>query len=463
MQLFDRILEKIPDYQKYPTLHELDQNSDDLAKEFPSSVKLLDLGKTAGGKGLAGLKVGNGSHAAFLYGYPNPEEPLGGLILDYFSKALAEDDELLKSLDYTWFMIKCADPDGAELNQGYLKGPYTSYNFALNFYRTPIQRTGWLAFPYRYPGVLDLNSPTPETFAMMKIMNSHRIDLMCGLHLLRFGGVTFQVSEECPELYAPFQMLARRNFSPLRNRMGTMLASGIQLGRHLTPVGNYVRAKWEGRDHLPPIPGARMIEYERLINPNCFDLVPESSMWYDPRCYDESPSESTIGEALLYASRKERETNELVLKIYSATKSSLTAKTKFLEMTEDFVDWQIGKYYNIFDPPVETSESVRRHRASQAQKVEIEGRTDIYHSPCYVSMMIRTIDTQIEAGHGANYALRNAREELSRNMEELRGVIDSKYECKHYPLRNLIAMNLGSILYAADYAAKRNAPFDMWH
>lgn len=461
MQSFDRILEKIPDYQMYPSLEELDRSSEDLAKEFPSTVKILDLGKTADGKKLTGLAVGSGSHAALLYGYPNPEEPLGGILLDYFSRALAQNDELLKSLNYTWFMIKCADPDGAELNRGYLEGPYTPYNFALNFYRTPIKKTGWLSFPYRYPGMLDLNSPTPETLAMVKIMDSSKLDLMCGLHLLRFGGATFQVSEECPELYAPFQMLARRNFVPLRNRTGTMLTRGVQLGRHLTPVGNYIRAKRDGRGPLPPIAGARMIEYERLINPNCFDLVPESSMWYDPRCYDESPSDSTIGEALSYAARKEKETNELVLKVYSAIRSSMTIRTKFLEMTEDFVDWLMSGYYNIFDPPVETPESVRRQKASQAQKVEIEGRADIYHSPCYISMMMRTIDAQVE--HGTNSTLGDAREELSRRMEELRRVIDSKYEVKHYPLKNLIMMNLGSVLYAASYAAGRNASFEMWH
>jgi hypothetical protein len=458
---FDKILEKIPRYEKYLDVEELDRRSEELAREFPSSVKLMDLGKTAGGERILALSVGNGPHAALLYGYPNPEEPLGGLLLDYFSRALAEDDAFLESTGYTWYMIKCADPDGAKLNRKYPEGPYTPINFARNFYRTPNRTTGWLAFPYRYGEILNLNSPTPETIAMMKIMDGRRIDLMCGLHLLRFGGVTFQVSENCPELYAPFQMLARRNYVPLRNRPGTMLASGIQLGHHLTPAGNYVRAVIQGRGPLPQISGARMIEYERLINPNCFDLVPESSMWYDPRCYDDSPGDATLGEALTYAAKAESETNEVLLKVYQNVKSSLSAKTKFLDMVEDFVTNLVGRYYNIFDPPVPVPENLKKETASVAQKVETEGRADIYYSPCYVSMMIRAIDAQLEVEGGD--VLRNAREELSRKMEELGHVFDSKYDCRHYPLRNLIAMNLGSVLYAADYAAKRNGPFQMWH
>ena len=278
---FDEILDAIPKYDRYLSVEELDDEYlQSCAREFPANVKLMDIGETVNRNRIRALRIGSGSHNAFLYGFPNPEEPLGGLLLDYFSKAIAENVEFLESMDYTWYMIKCADPDGAELNKGYLSVPYTPYNFALNFYRTPINQTGSMAFPYRYGSILDVDSPTAETLAMMKIMDQNQMDFMSGLHVLRFGGVTYQVSEPCPELYSPLQMLARESHVPLRNRSGTMLAEGVQLGRHLTPAGNYIRAKLDGRGPLPKIAGARMLEYERLINPNCFDFVPESSTWY---------------------------------------------------------------------------------------------------------------------------------------------------------------------------------------
>ncbi len=399
------------------------------------------------------MKVGSGSHTALLYGYPNPEEPLGGLLLDYFSRALVENQKLLESLDYTWYMIKCADPDGAELNEPYLDGSYTPINFALNFYRTPIKSTGWTAFPFLYGDLLDLNNPTPETLAMMKIMDAGRVDLMCGFHQLRFGSTTFQVSEPCPRLYAPFQILARQNHVPLRKRPGTLVAEGIQLGSHLTPLGNYIRAKHAGLEPLPPIVGARMIEYERLINPNCFDLVPESPMWYDPRCYNDSPSDTTLEEALSYASAAESTINEWILDIYKNIRSGLTVRTRLLDMVEDFVQTLSGNYYNIFDPPVKVPEETRRQKASIAQKIETEGRADIYYSPCYVSMLMRTIDRQMELE--SNSILRKVREDCSQKFEELKSIIESKYDCKHYPLKNLIRMNLGSVLYSAQLCSRK--------
>ena len=158
----------------------------------------------------------------------------------------------------------------------------------------------------------------------------------------------------------------------------------------------------------------------------------------------------------------ERETNDLILSNYQSIRSSLTAKTKYLEMVEDAVDTMASGYYNIFDPPVELSEKSRREKAAVAQKIEIEGRADIYYSPCYVSMMIRAIDEQIKL-QGSNSSLKASKEILSIRLEELKGTIESKYDCRHYPLRDLIRMNLGAVLYSADYASKRNAQFQMWH
>ena len=54
-------------------------------------------------------------------------------MLEYFSKRLAEDEELRKELDYTWYIVKAWDADGLRLNEKWLKGPYTLYNYSRNF------------------------------------------------------------------------------------------------------------------------------------------------------------------------------------------------------------------------------------------------------------------------------------------------------------------------------------------
>jgi len=97
---FGSVLSKIPKYERYLSARELDEKSRRLAKEYPDNVSLLRLGKTKGGNEITGLRIGKGKHNALVYGFPNPEEPLGGLVLDYFSGALATEEEL-EQLDYT--------------------------------------------------------------------------------------------------------------------------------------------------------------------------------------------------------------------------------------------------------------------------------------------------------------------------------------------------------------------------
>lgn len=147
---FHKILSKVPDYKRYLSVDELNKSSKALAKEHSNVVELLQLGKTKGGNEIIGLKIGSGKYNALVYGFPNPEEPVGGLVCEYFANALAENEEFLKETDYTWYIVKCIDPDGAKLNDGFIKGEPTIYNFTMNYYRSPLSKTGEECFPYRY-------------------------------------------------------------------------------------------------------------------------------------------------------------------------------------------------------------------------------------------------------------------------------------------------------------------------
>jgi len=46
-----------------------------LAKEQSEVVKVLDLGRSAGGDPIKCLKIGEGKYHALVYGFPNSEEP----------------------------------------------------------------------------------------------------------------------------------------------------------------------------------------------------------------------------------------------------------------------------------------------------------------------------------------------------------------------------------------------------
>ena len=186
MKDFEEVIDRIPEYEEYLTVDELRRNSRILLDDHPGRAELLELGKSRNGEAIEGLKIGEGKYNALVYGFPNPEEPFGGLIIDFLSRELVENDELKRDLDYTWYLIKCIDPDGARQNEGFQKGPFTPLNFTLNYFRTPHRLTGEMAFPYRM-GSIDFNQPTPETRALMGLMDVVSFDFISSLHMMKWG------------------------------------------------------------------------------------------------------------------------------------------------------------------------------------------------------------------------------------------------------------------------------------
>jgi hypothetical protein len=457
---FSEIIDKVPNYEHYMTVEELDRSSETLAKEFSEDVKLLKLGKTKGGHELTALQIGNGTHNALIHAFPNPEEPLGGLVLNYLSEALAENRQLLSELDYTWYIIKCIDPDGARWNEEYLKGPYTPLNFSLNYYRTPVFDTGEENFPYRYAGILDLNKPTPETLALMKVMTGKSFDFISSLHNMKVGGISYQVPEPCPEIYAPLQQIAKANGIFLRKRVGFMLAPGFQLAGYLTPATNYITLRAQGRSPLQEITGAYIFEYARMMNPYVFMMVPECCTWYDLRCYDDSPAGSKLRATWDYVSHSSRESTKLLVDTFKEVRSSITDRSVFYVMLEDIVEELTNPKIPVIDPdPVLTDKELDRE-TTVAQKTATEARIDVYRM-FNIGAEIRMIDQQLRSS-GSDTKLVSARDKLRSKIEEFNDVVKRRYDLRHFPLRNLVTMNTGSLLYSADYAKTRSPNAKVW-
>ncbi len=134
IDLLSDILQGIPDYKTFLTPDELDESSRQLARDYPNHVKLFSIGQTRAGKELLCLKIGEGRKNALMYGCPHPNEPIGTMMLEYFTSALAKNADLRSYFDYTWYVVKAWDRDGLALNEGWLKGPYTIYNYSRFFF-----------------------------------------------------------------------------------------------------------------------------------------------------------------------------------------------------------------------------------------------------------------------------------------------------------------------------------------
>jgi len=193
MNLSDYI-RRVPDYKSFLTVEEMDKSTLALAEKYPDTVKVFEAGKSQEGRPLYCLKIGKGSKNALIFGCPHPNEPIGAMMLEAFSQMLAADAALREELGYTFYLIKAVDPDGLKRNEGWLKGPYTYYNYARHFYRpASAQQVEW-TFPLDYK-TLHFHTPLPETQALMKIIEETKPAFLFSLHNSAFGGVFWYLNK----------------------------------------------------------------------------------------------------------------------------------------------------------------------------------------------------------------------------------------------------------------------------
>jgi hypothetical protein len=198
---YHTVLENIPDYQEFLTVEELDASSRELASRYPGNVELSVIGYSRKEHPIYCLKIGKGKRPVLMFACPHPNEPIGTMTIEYFSRILAEDDEFLQETDCTWYLIKCVDPDGTALNEGWFKGPFTLRNYAEHYYRPAMDQQVEWTFPVDYKQ-LHFHEPIPETQALMNLINQIRPELMYSLHNAGFGGVFWYISKDRPQIYS---------------------------------------------------------------------------------------------------------------------------------------------------------------------------------------------------------------------------------------------------------------------
>ena len=104
--IYEELLRKIPDYKEFLTAQELDESSFALAKEYPDVVSVFPFGETKEGRTLQCMKISGGKHVALMFGCPHPNEPIGTMMLEYFTRALAENKALRDELFYPQIGVK---------------------------------------------------------------------------------------------------------------------------------------------------------------------------------------------------------------------------------------------------------------------------------------------------------------------------------------------------------------------
>lgn len=208
------VLKQIPEIPVFLSVEEMDESTMALQKQYPKLVSVDQVGESEKHHPIYRMRIGKGKKKALIFGCPHPNEPIGSMMLEHFAHILCENEELREQLDTTFHIIKCVDPDGLKLNEGWLKGPFTYYNYASHFFRPAGPKQVEWTFPFHYKKYR-FDDALPETKAIMNVIDEVKPDFMYSLHNSSFGGVYWYVSKERKEIVDRLENAAKRVDLPL--------------------------------------------------------------------------------------------------------------------------------------------------------------------------------------------------------------------------------------------------------
>lgn len=448
-------LEKVPDYEFFLTVEELDESTARLAEKYSDIVTLLRAGTSRDGRPIWALKIPGGKNTALLFGCPHPNEPVGTLMLDYLSWRLAEDEDLRNLLDYTWYIIKVADVDGLKLNEGWLKGPFNPLHYAKNYYRPAGNKQVEWTFPIEYKR-LKFDDPLPETRALMRIIQEAKPDFIYSLHNAGFGGVYYYISEEAPLLYPIFYKVARDQEVPL-----SLGEPEVPWARELAKAVYFMVSTPEHYDYLEKHAdkdpaeiirsGTDSYDYARRYNPDVLELVTEVPYYYDPRIEDLSPAGIARRKAVLDNIREARSHYQWIRSRYESVKAYIKLESRFRESIE--------YYLQVTPDSLKAEENWARRSPELDRQATVAEAFDSYQvSKFYrllsLGMFYRMLKLEAEAGAGG--VVRRALEEVEGELEERVEELEGELQYEVIPIRKLVAIQLAAGLYTALYVQAKN-------
>lgn len=445
-----KIMKDVPDYPAFLTVDELNASSHKLAKKYPGVVELMTIGESRRGEKIEALKIGSGSKNALMFAMPHPNEPIGSMMLEFWSERLAQDSTLLKQLDFTWYLIKCIDVDSTRLNEGWFKPPFSLTSYARHYYRPPSQQQVEWTFPVDYK-TLHFHAPMPETTALMNLIEKIKPDFMYSLHNAGFGGVYAYISNQEPAFYPDFYEIVKSQGLPLH------------LGEPETPFAQKFSdaifgmlgvedmyeffAKNSGGDPAPMMKGGTSsFEYACLFKRPTY-LVCEMPYFYNPAIVDTSPSDVVRRNAILSSIKDSRKRNEFIQEQYDRVKGSLTVMSPFRQTVEtnlEFISQYLAAQENWAkgDPSLDA-------KATVAEKFDNLSVHNFYEL-LSLGIFVRLLETQIEES-GETELLKSILMTVLNRFENDAAQLEGELKYEVIPIRKLAGVQLGVGLLLSEY------------
>ncbi len=337
----ERILERIPEYQEFYTVDELDAFCAALLEQYPSAMRLETIGVSRKGHRINCMIMGEGTKNSICFACPHPNEPIGAMTVITLAKLFMEDRTLLAETGYTWYLIPCIDPDGTRLNEGWFKGPFDLEHYARDFYRPAgFLQVEW-TFPIDYKG-WNFDQPIPETLGLMQLIEKTEPEFVFSLHNAAFGGAYWYVTKDIPELNHRFEEAAMRQGVPLHlgetespyiKKYSKSVHSMISMKAYIDDMEETF-----GVIQKPSILcGTCSADYINTIC-DCYTMMAELPYFYTDQIEDETPVNNTRREIITEHLKYQKEHYAFLKKVWDQGRKYFTSDNPFPLLVDEAID-----------------------------------------------------------------------------------------------------------------------------
>ncbi|HVX46522.1 MAG TPA: M14 family zinc carboxypeptidase [Mycobacteriales bacterium] len=440
-------VQQVPEFRRFPGVDELVADFHRLAQAHPKLAGMSRIGTSRLGEPLWSLRIGDGAAHAIIFACVHPNEPIGELTAQHLATTLLTDAGLRQSLDYTWHIIPCIDPDGTRLNEAWFDGPFERGFYARRFYRpAPNEQVEW-TFPFAYKKAY-FDQVMPETLALMRLIDETKPAFLSSLHNGELGGVYYYLTRPSPELY------------PQLHAIPESLGLALDTGEPEMPyLENYAPAIFRmsrtrdqydfveslGLDPVAGTTGDSSTAYAEKYG--TFGLVTEVPYWSHPDSDDQTPTGERYADVVRRRGEGLHDLGERLTAGLQAVIPDLSTHSPFRRASEAFVPMMLR-----------AGEQDRGRAADPANDrpatvAERFGCADLVH--CfrlrYGGMLLRTMAAELAVGNGTP-TIRAEHAALESVSEGWCAEAAAQSAAEEIPIGKLVGVQYGAILAAAAHA-----------
>jgi len=440
---YNEVLKDIPSYSRFLKVEEID-NLINLITKLPG-VKHKIIGKSLNNEPLVMLDIGKGEKTALIIGVPHSDEPLGSLVITFFSRWLAANPEA-EGFGWRWLFIPILERRGMRLNEGWFNMPESLAAMAKSNFREPTEDQYEWTFPIQYKDY-EWTKSRPETHAVKNVLEQEKPDLLCNLHHCGFHNAYYYLSEDFPEVYPKLKKLAANLRMPLSDTapdvpFGKMFSPGFYQMYGLKDYIDYYSKK-------DPIVlttikrGACSDEwYQKQIGGFSFNC--EVPMYLSSKLQDKKPSDKSYKKVM-----EER---------YYRKKNRLKYSIRLINLIKDYANLADPLLLDVAEKHMANAQNSLDHEkrvltvtedkiASNAEVFENEVIADLFDL-FFLGQIWRVAESICIKG--SNTKICQVMETTDIEIKSLGKSVQERGSFYQFPIRSSVKMQLGSILIIAE-------------